>query len=73
MILFAESFRYTSSTGACSYLSYTRSVISIDNYPLIISKLNTSMEIHVTMALHIFTATKSASVSISSLMVCILE
>ena len=67
------SCRYTSSTGAHSYLSDTRSVISTDNHPLIISKLNMSIKIPVTIVHHIFTATKSASVSISSLMVCLFE
>ena len=67
------SCRYTSSTGARSYLSDTRSVISTDNHPLIISKLNMSIKIPVTILHHIFTATKSASVSISSLMVCLFE
>ena len=66
------SCRYTSSTGARSYLSDIRSVISTDNHPLIISKLNMSIKIPVTILHHIFTATKSASVSFSS-MVCIFE
>ena len=68
-----RSCRYTSSTGASSYLTDTRSVISTDNHPLIISKLNKSIKIPVTILYHIFTATKSASVSISSLMVCLFE
>ena len=66
------SFRYTSSKGACSYLSDTRSVISTDN--IIISKLN--MNIYKNTCYYStshFPATRSASVSISSLMVCILE
>ena len=68
----SRSCRYTSSTGARSYLSDTRSVISTDNHPLIISKLNMSIKIPVTILHHIFTATKSASVSFSS-MVCLFE